>query len=213
MIVQTLHASREWRSPRTPRVISTEHTMKPQDQGDEPVISIRAHPSERRQVRALARGEVAAFCCCCCCCLHTLGSLAGAVFGSFYRLETEIPAEKLPSAKLRDDEIDGPPREVPIKSPVSSIYWLTTLGVSVLVSLYVIARSGPDGIVGVLFVLALCMPAVQLGGSLLSLFIVGANPDANRDGTAWKRLGCITLGSVLGAALGLFIMWAMVTRR
>src|SRR5437868_10871902 len=105
-----------------------DRTMKPKDPGHVPVITFLAHPPERSRRPSTALYAGGCCCCCCCCCLHSLGSLAGAVVGSFYQRDTPAPYGKLPSAaKLRDDELDGSATVAPAKLSVTPLYWLGTL--------------------------------------------------------------------------------------
>jgi hypothetical protein len=172
-----------------------------------PAIAVRSHPPERL-IRSLARGEVAACCCCCCCCLHSLGGLAGAIAGTFYPSEAPAVVGKLPSAKLRDDEIDGPWRPAPARSGAGRIYWMSTLGVSALLCLWVAAmvRETKDWLGASLFLLAIFLPVIQLIGSLVALPIVWSQPDPSSDRAALKRLGRITLSAFVGAAIGMLLM-------
>jgi hypothetical protein len=187
--------------------------MKSHDQGDAPTIGFRAHPPERF-VRSLARGHIAgACCCCCCCCLHSLGSLAGAAIGSFYPRVTPTAGEMQPSAKLRDDELDGPPGKVAARSPARSLYWLVTLGVSVLASTFVLVMSRQGDPWAAFWVLAIFMPAIQLGASLLCALIFGGVLELRQDVRAWKRLGFITLWTIFGCILGFLIMYIIAKSR
>jgi hypothetical protein len=184
--------------------------MKRENEADLPVVVLRPHPPERL-VRALARGEVAA-CCCCCCCLHSIGGLAGAVVGTFYPRETSAAGGKPPSAKLRDDEIDGPWRAVPARPRVGLIYWMSTLGVSVLACFWAMGsvRERGEWPVVCMFILAIFLPAIQLGGSFVTLLIVQSRPERSGGRAGLKRLGHITLRSILGAAIGMFVMVLML---
>ena len=183
---------------------STGAAMKQADETHPPAVMLRPHSPERRIIRSLARGEIAAHCCTCCC-LHSVGSLAGALAGSFFPREAH-PSRAQPMAKLRDDEIGGPPGDAPDRSAVRSIYWMVTLGSTVLVSLYAVVQSQLS-IEGPLFALAIFMPAIQLGASVLCLLFLAAIPELRRDARAWRRLGWIALGTIAGAATGILIMY------
>jgi hypothetical protein len=184
--------------------------MKPHDDKTTRTIAFRAHPPERL-VRSLARGHIAGGCCCCCCCLHSLGSLAGAVLGSFFPSERPSAGAMPASAKLRDDELDGPARNAPARSAANTIYWLVTLGVLVLASMFAIARGGSFDATSALFVLAIFLPALQLAASLISLLIFVSVPELRQDSRIWKRLGFVTLWSIGGCLLGLLIMYVIAT--
>jgi hypothetical protein len=181
--------------------------MKSHDEGDAPIIIFRAHPPERL-LRSLARGHIAgACCCCCCCCLHSLGSLAGAAIGSFYARNPPDSGTAKPFDKLRDVELDGPAREQPARFSVNALYWLVTFGGLVLVSMLAAIRYGSADIWSILFVPALFLPAIQLGGSLLCMFIIGGTPELRRDIRAWKGLGWITAATIVGCLSGILIMY------
>jgi hypothetical protein len=169
---------------------------------------LRAHPPERR-LRALARGEVAACCCTssCCCCLHSVGSLAGAVIGSFYRRSMPaLPGKEASSDGLRDDELGGPGAATPAGASAAPIYWWSTTAAMAIVLLVSMARYGPEGFPFGLGVVIFFLPLVLLGGSALCALAIAAHPDLQRDVGALKRLGWITLGIVAGALLGGFCM-------
>ncbi len=180
--------------------------MKQADETHPLAVTLRPHPPERRLIRSLARGEIAAHCStCCCCCLHSVGSLAGAVAGSFFPREAD-PSRAQPTAKFRDDEIDGPHGEPSDRSAVRSTYWMVTLGGSVLTLMYGFVRL-PDSIAGTLVMLAVFVPAIQLAASVLCLLFLWAIPELRRDARAWRRLGWITLGTGVGSAIGVLIMY------
>jgi hypothetical protein len=186
--------------------------MKTHEEEAMPRIVVRSHPPERL-VRSLARGHIAgACCCCCCCCLHSVGSLSGAAVGSFFPRNREAPGVLKPLDKLRDDEFDAPARAVPAGPWVGSIYWMATLAAIVVTSLWAMTRPSA-GVTGTLVILATFMPAVQLGGSVLCLLIIGGNPQLCQDARAWKRLGSVTLGTIIGCLLGILIMYIYVNSR
>ena len=185
--------------------------MKPHDDRNAPPIVFRAHRPERL-VRSLARGHIASACCCCCCCLHSVGSLAGAVLGSFYPREGPSAGAKHAMAKLRDDELDGPAWTRPARSSANSIYWLVTLGVLVLAAMVGSVVSGQFDIGPALFVLALGLPALQLAASLISLLIFASVSEFRHDPRVWKRLASVTLWSIGGCLLGLLIMYMIANR-
>jgi hypothetical protein len=136
--------------------------------------------------------------------LHSLGSLAGAAVGSFYPRDRTTPMEKGRPITLGEDEIDEPVTRAPVRPSAKEIYWLATLGVAVLLSLIWIRSS--EALLG----LALFLPLIQLGGSVLCALLIAAHPDQRREARAWKRLGWITLGTVGGCVIGILIMVALV---
>ena len=181
---------------------------------DLPSITLRPHSPERRLVRALARGEVAACCACCscCCCLHSIGALAGAVTCFVYPREAADPGGKLPSAMLRDDELDGPMAAAPDRLPVPLIYMWSTFGVMVVWMLVAIVRLGPNGIPAGLGILIFFLPLVLLGGSALCALALACAPRLREEARAWKRLAWITFGILGGTLIGVILMLPLFIR-
>ncbi|MGP0062765.1 MAG: hypothetical protein ACLQGP_04065 [Isosphaeraceae bacterium] len=183
--------------------------MKPHDEGAEPTIILRAHPPERL-VRSLARGHIAgACCCCCCCCLHSVGSLTGAAVGSFFPRTRTRPAsgETKPLDKPWDDELAGPTSVVPAAPRVGSMFWMATLGASIVMSWWAMAQPSTGGFKETLLYLAIYMPALQLAGAVICLLIILSIPQLRRDARGWKKLGFITVGAIVGGLLGTLIMY------
>jgi hypothetical protein len=87
---------------------------------------------------------------------------------------------------------------------------LTTLSVALLVFLVGVANGSPTGVEQALFILALFLPLVQLGGSVISALVIAGHPQLRREAGAWRRLGWITLGVVVGGVLGFFVMYLPV---
>jgi hypothetical protein len=136
-----------------------------------------------------------------------VGSLAGAVAGAFYHRRRQAPIGEKAPIPLADDEIAGASAERPAAFPLVPIYWSVTIGAAGLLTLVAIPISDP---VAALFIPALGLPLIQLGASLLAALTIAADPAARRDGRAWRRLGWITMGSVLGCAAGFLAMMVMI---
>jgi hypothetical protein len=188
--------------------------MKRSNVSPPPAIVVRPHPPERL-VRALARGEVAACCSCCssCCCLHSLGSLAGAIAGSFDRADPPDPGGKgkgVPPAGLRDDELDGPVAGAPAKpgsAPVAAtIFWWSAAALAVLTIVASPMIWDPTIPVLGIGVLIFFLPGVLLGGAVVSALVIASTPTLRGNPGEWKRLGWITLGIVAGALIGGILM-------
>lgn len=170
-------------------------------EGDGPLhVSIVAHPPERRR----RPGTVAACgcCCCCCCCLHSLGGIVGAAMGS---VKTTAPAPyrpRVPSSKSADILAEEPRSG----GQAIAIYWLTLLGLVLATAILVgaTAGGGEAGVIAVLLV-ALGLPLLQLGASLVAWFIVLLGPVRDK-GAAAERIGKITLAAFLWALAGVLIM-------
>jgi hypothetical protein len=175
-----------------------------------PAVAVRRHPPERL-VRALAQGGVAtANCsCCCCCCLHSVGSLAGAVVGSYRPAGTSDRRDKeAPPLGLLDDELDrlvaaAPARPRPV---VTTIFRRSAIALTVLTlvvpPLISAERSAERGLTLGLELILFGCPVVLLGGAAVSAFVIAVRPSLRGDVGEWKRLGWITLGILVGALIG-----------
>ena len=100
--------------------------MKPKNQARASVITLQAHPPERRRRPSteLLSQLNGCCCCCCCCCLHSLGSLVGAAWGSASASRWSAADLNQSQIKFPDDEIDGRVQEPrPFRIPVNRIYW------------------------------------------------------------------------------------------
>jgi hypothetical protein len=180
--------------------------MRPLERGHAGRITLRAHPPERgRRPGATAYAGCSS---CCCCCLHAVGSLAGAVAGAFYPRGPRAPAGEKSPIPLADDEIAGTTAERPATFPLGPIYWSVTLGAAGLVPLVAFLSTYTIG--DSLLWPAIFLPLIQLGASLLSALAIAAYPAARRDRRTWRRLGWMTLGSVLGCVAGAVFMVSLV---
>ncbi len=75
-----------------------------------PVLSVVAHPAERRLRRPSVQAHVGGGCCCtCCCCLHSVGGLIGAAVASIKGGEPTPESFQQGAAELgRDRRTEGP---------------------------------------------------------------------------------------------------------
>ena len=162
-------------------------------------VKFTRHPPERRRSGSIVLAMGGGCACCCCCCLHTLGAIAGAIFGS---------ALPLPPAQT------GAVRERPEKpSPkVAAIFWalsgLVSLGVLgyFAVSGAVSGVGGPgDNLAGAGIILLLVgIPGAFLAAALVTAIVI---PLAYQDvGLAFRRLGYIFGLALAGSALGTGVM-------
>jgi hypothetical protein len=186
--------------------------MKPKSQERASVITLQAHPPERRRRRsAELLSQLNGCCCCCCCCLHSVGSLVGAVVASVVASRGSAASPREAPIKFPDDEIGGWVQEPPVRLPIKRIYWGSVVAVASLVPLYMLLQHvtpmGPDGpMVEPLFYLAIFLPLVQLGASVLSAIVLACFPYRYQNGRAWALLGWITAGTFIGAVIGTLIM-------
>lgn len=154
-------------------------------------IRFEAHAPERgrRSTTLMAHG-----CCCCCCCLHSIGGIAGAVWGGVRR---NAPDPDTLTTQARVDEEEGlkAARRLTIRA-----YWLIlTLIAFVSIAIGVVANPS-ESVIGAIIV-ALLLPAGQLLASIITLvFLAVKNPPRKDD--SLRVLGRITLFAFLGGVIG-----------
>jgi hypothetical protein len=184
--------------------------MRTKSQERTAVITLQAHPPERRRRRSteLLSQLNGCCCCCCCCCLHSLGSLVGAAWAGASESRASAADANQSLIKFPDDEIGGWAQNPLVRIPVNRIYWSLVVSVLGLVLLYLMAQPQPiPSLEGYLLVLAIFLPLVQLGASVLSAFVIACfSPDRYQKGRAWVVLGWITAGTFIGAVIGSLIM-------
>jgi hypothetical protein len=168
-------------------------------------VELRRHPGERRPRREviLAQGFGGCCCCCCCCCLHSVGGLIGGIVGTHSRLDkasepAEAPVETAPSH--------------PGDSVMCQVYWWLLLAVFVgaVILVYSVWGVSSGNLPGTSLLLGLAavgilLPVVQLVVSGLTLFFLPLIAEDQRD-AALRRLGRITLWSVVGTVAGVLVM-------
>lgn len=177
--------------------------MSSSPQCHRPGDPIQKHPPERRK-RKKDYVVLYSCCCCCCCCLHTIGSAIGAALGGNYS-----PAQDQPASAER-------------KYPSSqALYWSSLLVVGVLFLLIggvlTLLQTPGDYVTEALFNLGaiglgsliILGPLWLLAASVVTAIRIAARQDLPHRAEYWKSLGWITLGSVLGTAAGIAIMYAL----
>jgi hypothetical protein len=161
-------------------------------------VELRRHPPERRPPSAtlLAAG----CCCCCCCCVHSLGGLAGAIYGSRRKGGAPDP-ETLSSEKaiLEESEIARSGRYA------SKVYWLV-LTIVGFITCVISAIANPGQPLLGPAIIAGFLPAAQLIASLLSWVYILCRPPVRSD-VCLSRLGRITLFAFLGGLFGCLGTW------
>jgi hypothetical protein len=182
--------------------------MKPKSQERASVITLQAHPPERGRRRSNELlSQLNGCCCCCCCCLHSLGSLMGAAWSSVAASRGSATGPREAPIKFPDDEIGGWVQNPPVQIPVRRIYWGSVVAVSSLVSLFIMGGGQfSDSALGSLLILAIFLPLVQLGASVLSAIVLACFPPQYQTRKAWALLGWITAGTFFGAVIGTLIM-------
>ena len=171
-----------------------------------PNIRVVAHPPERgRRTTTLA---AAGSCCCCCCCLHSLGGIAGAVFGGVKEFRRPTPAGvPAPEAATIHQEIKSAERYA------VKVYWLSILIIAIITVFVTVLQEGRYNVgagFGLsLLVIALGLPFGQLGASVLTLIYLNVFPHP-RKADSLRRLGWITLFAFIGGLLGTGVMAAFI---
>jgi hypothetical protein len=182
-----------------------------------------SHPPERGRSETSEPACAGACCSCCCCCLHTMGGLVGALA---YSLRDPSRRDALNQEELDFQEefdrgdADAIARVAPSSGKglsVTVIYWLSLLILTVIGSLGGILIWMPEnnngrGFENVLFgtglVLLMVLPGVQFLAVGVSLVIVGFGGGRGESGAKFSQLARITIGTTVGAFVGLLIMVA-----
>src|SRR5258706_12478142 len=97
-------------------------------------VALRVHPPERarRSTVLFAHG----CCCCCCCCVHSLGGLAGSVYGALRRGAPSAESAAGDEAAVKAAELRSAHRYA------ARVYWLS-LSICSLVTVAVCTFSSP----------------------------------------------------------------------
>lgn len=160
-------------------------------------VRITAHPPERRRRSTVL---AAAGCtCCCCCCVHTLGSVAGAIWGA-RRRTAPLPETLTTETAIKEEQEHKAANALVIRS-----YWLAVAIVVLVTCVVVVLESPherPEAQAGIsALVVALGLPIGQLAASVLTLIYINVvAPPRKKECLA--RLGRITLYSFLGTIIG-----------
>jgi streptolysin S family bacteriocin protoxin len=155
-------------------------------------MDFTAHEPERRRrsTTLLAPG----CCCCCCCCVHSVGGLAGAIWGSLRR------RAPLPETLTTEEQIRGENEAARAHKYAVKVYWLALTVVALLTIVVCTIAEPHEPIVGPAIILGF-LPAGQLPASLISLIVIHVKNPPNKD-QVLRRLGRITLWALLGAIIG-----------
>jgi ABC-type Fe3+ transport system permease subunit len=173
-------------------------------------VRVTAHPPERAR-RGAPVILPCGCCCCCCCCLHTIGGLVGGVAGSVLQIRPRPrPVDPDFPFPFRRDELD---EEAPAFSP-ALLYWLlVSFLTAVTVVWYYLSSAASRGplrgdatelLIGLL-VAVMILPGLQLGASVLAVLAIAVF--YGEKVTPLLRVGKITLWSVVGTLVGLFLMF------
>src|SRR5262245_44688164 len=140
-------------------------------------IRLESHPPERRKRSTvlLVHG------CCCCCCLHTVGGIAGAVWGSMRR-KAPLPETLTTDAAIRAEEEIRTANRLAAK-----VYWLSLALITLLAAaLWTLLNPREAG--GALFVIVFFFPGGQLAASLAVVLYLQVNPPVRKK-ECLSRLG------------------------
>ena len=167
------------------------------------MATIERHPPERRENRGVIVACTGSCCCCCCCCLHTLGGIVGAAVASPSGTSTD-GASQASSAKA------------------AHTYWLLLVALCGLIAAgglsiaFNNANSYHDRWLEVALMvgggLVVGLPLVQIAVSVAAVILIAINwPFRFADRrAALKRIGWITLATIIGAVVGVIIMWFLM---
>ena len=201
------------------------------------LVRFESHEPERRR-RASTTLYGGTTCCCCCCLHAVGGLIGAAVapfIGSgkppslFYYAEEEAslaptppPATGVktvesaiqagptrPIVRIEEDE-DRPSVSHPAANGVSAValFWWLLLALSFIVLIWGGSTGGGVSFGGSSIILALVLPAVQLGSAFLVLFVLlfSRRPDRSYQ---LKQLGKIAMGTFLGTLVGSLLMYVL----
>lgn len=155
-------------------------------------VAFEAHPPERRRRSTVL---MAHGCCCCCCCLHTIGGIAGAVWGGIRRQAPD------PETLTTQAQVD---REEQLKKALQltvRTYWLALALVAAVSTAAIIVGNPREPAIGPILI-AIFLPAGQLLASIATAIAIRMK-DPVRKSDAYRILGRITLFAFLGGILGI----------
>lgn len=165
-------------------------------------MDLLAHEPERRR-RGATLAAAGCCCCCCCCCVHSLGSIAGALYGGVSG-PRPLTAGRDPEDVAREQNERRAGDRYVLK-----VYWLAVLIVALLTTLGTILENRRDDFMSSLgislLIIAMCFPFGQLIASVLALIYINVFPPA-RKGDGLRRLGRITLFSFIWGVIGFAVM-------
>jgi hypothetical protein len=155
-------------------------------------VDVRLHPPERR--RASTTLVATGSCCCCCCCVHSLGGLAGAIYGSRRKGAPDPETLTTEQAIQKDGEIARSGRYA------AKVYWMALTIVGFITCVVSTIAEPREPVIGPA-IIAGFLPAGQLIASVISLIYIKLRPPVRPD-VCLSRLGRITLFAFLGGLLG-----------
>lgn len=170
---------------------------------NKPSVLFQALPPERkrRSTTLMVHG------CCCCCCLHSVGGIAGSIWGSLRRGAPDPETLTTPEAVRREDEVKTAHR-LAVK-----VYWLSLTLCSFVTIVVTTLLNRESAFVGA-FLAVVSLPAVQLLASGITLIRIQTRPPALKQ-ECLRRLGKISLFGFLGAligSIGLFVTFLTLGR-
>src|SRR5207248_619864 len=151
---------------------------------------------------------VAAACsCCCCCCIHSVGGLAGAIYGGFRGRPpaTEGASEEAASGERLE-------RKAADRTAIK-VYWCANLIIALITIFVTGLVNGSDHLLNSLgtglAIVAFGLPVGQLAASVLSLIYLNAVPPLRKQ-DCLRRLGRITLFAFTWGLIGSILTWILV---
>ena len=133
-------------------------------------------PERRRGTTTLAQAGCGCgcCCCCCCCCLHSVGGVVGALLVSGSETEEE--------------------------SRSVAAFWYSFLALTLVIAV-IMGTTTDWGSGGILLVLALVLPAIQLGACLLAFLLGPLTGELD-----YSKVGKIMGYTIVGSVIGLLVM-------
>jgi hypothetical protein len=203
-----------------------------------PPVNFESHLPERRRQGSTTLYAGCCCCCCCCCLHTVGGLIGAAIAPSIgsgrppslfhYDEEEASLAPTLPpttgvktiesaiqsghprpTVRIGEDE-DRPSVNHPAGNGISAValFWWLLLGLSIVGLIWGGSQGGSDAIGVTLVILALTLPAVQLGSAILVLLLLLFSPRLDRS-YQLKQLGKITLGTIVGTVAGGLFMYVI----
>lgn len=167
------------------------------------------HPAERGPSRQ--RSVVVYACCSCCCCLHTLGSLAGALYGGGFKRLASDPGfdreRRIPMVHWLFDRL--PRTQWIFWTSLVGVVFLVTAGLAVLFGFGGLTGGGPgltEGLLVSLFGLAMLGPLVPVAAWVVSLIRLAFLTRGQDAADEFWLLHRMLLWSFVGALAGLLLM-------
>ncbi len=157
-----------------------------------------------RGVRGVDAAPAGGCCCCCCCCLHTVGGAIGALSALSPTLDAAGQAE-LPRSAIGGKDLTP-------RYSAAGLYWAMVAMVSGLVCAgFFSSVNTSSGFGQSLTVIALVLPAIQLGASVAAAIVIACSKRVGTE-VRLRHLGKITLRAFVGAVIGGLVLLPLLSQ-